>query len=48
MFNQRDTWTTLLVIFVSMIAVQIGFNNLQWGLNTVVEIITQMETRTHK
>lgn len=48
MFDQRDTWTTVLVIFVSLIAVQIGFNNLQWGLKTVVEVVTQREGRTYK
>jgi hypothetical protein len=43
MFDQQDSWTTALVIFVSLIAVKLGAQNLEWGLKTARNIITQIE-----
>jgi hypothetical protein len=48
MLDQRDPWTIALVILVSVIAVKIGVHNLEWGLKTVSDVVTQMETRTNK
>jgi hypothetical protein len=44
MFERTDPWTTALVIFVSLIAVKIGIDNLQWGLKTVSNAVIQMNT----
>jgi len=43
MFDQKDFWTTVLVIFVSLIAVKLGIQNLEWGLKTGRDIIIQIE-----
>jgi hypothetical protein len=43
MFDQKDPWTIALVIFVSVLAAKIGVNNLQWGLKTANEVVTQMQ-----
>jgi hypothetical protein len=48
MFDQRDPWTTALVIFVSVIAVKIGVHNLEWGLKTVGHVFPPMETHINK
>lgn len=43
MFDQKDSWTTVLVIFVSLITVKLGIQNLEWGLKTGRDIIIQIE-----
>jgi hypothetical protein len=43
MFDQRDPWTTALVIFVSLIAVKLGIQNLEWSLKTAGNIITNIQ-----
>jgi hypothetical protein len=48
MFDQRDPWTTALVIFVSLIAVKLGIQNLEWSLKTAGNIITQIERNPNK
>lgn len=44
MFSQKDPWTTALVIFVSLITVKIGIQNLEWGLKTARGAILQIES----
>jgi len=46
--DQRDPWTVALVIVVAVIAVKIGVSNLQWGLKTAAEVVTEMQTPTNK
>lgn len=41
--DQKDSWTTALVILVSVIAVQLGAHNLAWGLKTVDGLVKQLE-----
>jgi len=48
MYDQRDPWTLALVIFVSIVAVKIGVHNLEWGLKTASEVITQTEAHSNK
>jgi hypothetical protein len=43
MFDQRDLWATALVIFVSLIAVKLGIQNLEGGLKTAGNIITNIQ-----
>lgn len=43
MLYQKDPCTTALVIFVSLIAVKLGIQNLEWGLKTVRNIIHEIE-----
>lgn len=43
MFEQKDSWTTILVIFVSLITVKLGIQNLKWGLRMGHEFIIQIE-----
>jgi hypothetical protein len=48
MFDPKDPWTTALVIVVSLIAVKIGIQNLEWALKTAGDVVTQMETHINK
>jgi hypothetical protein len=48
MLDQKDPWTTALVILVSIISVQLGAHNLAWGLNTVDGFVKQLEIRNSK
>jgi hypothetical protein len=48
MHDQKDSWTLALVIFVSIVAVKIGVHNLEWGLKTASEVITQTEAHSNK
>lgn len=48
MFPQKDNWTTVLVIFVSLIAVKLGIQNLEWGFKTVRNTIIHIESTIHK
>ncbi len=38
---QENTWTTILVVLVSIATVKIGVNNLEWFLNTTGLIQTK-------
>ncbi|GAB1541875.1 hypothetical protein NUACC21_45480 [Scytonema sp. NUACC21] len=44
---EKDFWTTTIVVIVSVIAVKIGVDNLEWGLNAVGWIDT-LPSKTHQ
>ena len=48
MFDPKDPWTTALAIVVSLMAVKIGIQNLEWALKTAGDVVIQMETRFNK
>ncbi|MGC1247912.1 MAG: hypothetical protein WA865_16970 [Spirulinaceae cyanobacterium] len=45
MYQPKDIWTTVLVVLVSIIAVKIGIQNLQWGLKAGSKAIQQLEQK---